>query len=139
MTNENQPPAPTSSSANPSADIPGQPFYDKTRQHLRELLHKRKILERSLAVQEEAIYKKETDYLEDTPAGNIITGFESYTKGVTGATGGGRRRGGVQEINRVFSRSSVSWNVNAVSFTCILWFCVEDREVVRRRRTIANY
>ncbi|KAE8441346.1 hypothetical protein EG329_005495 [Mollisiaceae sp. DMI_Dod_QoI] len=40
------------------------------------------MLERSLALQEETIYKRETDYLEETPGGNIITGFESYTKGV---------------------------------------------------------
>ncbi|KUJ22852.1 NuA4-domain-containing protein [Mollisia scopiformis] len=108
---ENQPPA---AAAGATGDIPGQPYYDKTRQHLRELLHKRKMLERSLAMQEETIYKKETDYLEDTPGGNIITGFESYTKGITNVAGG-RRRGGVQEINRVFSRSSVTWNVNAES------------------------
>src|SRR5205807_1245293 len=68
--------------------------------------------------------KKETEYLEETPSGNIITGFESYTKGTTGGIGGGaaggrsRRGGGVSEGNRVFSRSSVSFNANAVCISC---------------------
>ncbi|RFU32002.1 hypothetical protein B7463_g4301, partial [Scytalidium lignicola] len=107
---ENVPPA----SAN--GDVPGQPFYEKTRQHLKELLHKRRLLERSLTAQEEAIYKKETEYLEETPNGNIITGFESYTKGTSStAPNGSRRKGGIGEGNRVFSRSSISYNINADS------------------------
>jgi chromatin modification-related protein EAF6 len=98
-----------------NGEVPGQPFYDKTRQHLKELLHKKRILERSLSSQEDSIFRKETEYLEETPSGNIITGFEAYTKG-TGATGGGaRRRGGVSEGSRVFSRSSISFNASAVS------------------------
>ncbi|RQM06946.1 hypothetical protein DH86_00000083 [Scytalidium sp. 3C] len=87
---ENVPPA------GANGDVPGQPFYEKTRQHLKELLHKRRILERSLAAQEDAIYKKETEYLEETPSGNIITGFESYTKGTSStAPNGARRKGGI--------------------------------------------
>ena len=95
-----------------SADVPGQPFYEKTRQHLKDLLIKKRMLERSLAAQEEAIYKKETDYLEETPNGNIITGFEAYTKAT--APGAARRKAAVSEQNRVFSRSSVSFGVNVV-------------------------
>jgi chromatin modification-related protein EAF6 len=97
-----------------------QPFYDKARAHLKELLQKKRLLERSLAQQEESIYKKETDYLEDTPSGNIITGFEAYTKGSGSSAPGQRRRAAVQESNRVFSRSSISYNVNAVSGTLLL-------------------
>jgi len=107
---ENVPP----STAPSGTDVPGQPFYDKTRAHLKDLLHRRRVLERSLAAQEDAIYKKETDYLEDTPSGNIITGFEAYTKG-SSTVPGQRRRVLVQEGNRVFSRSSVSYTLNAVS------------------------
>lgn len=111
---ENVPPA------GANGDVPGQPFYEKTRQHLKELLHKRRILERSLAAQEDAIYKKETEYLEETPSGNIITGFESYTKGTSStAPNGARRKGGISESNRVFSRSSTSYNANAVRY--IFW------------------
>src|SRR3954452_18059902 len=86
------------------SDIPGQPFYDKSRAHLKDLIRRKAALERNLSNQEDAIFKKETDYLEDTPHGNIIIGFEGYTKGI-GAQAGQRR--GMQravEGNRVFSR-----------------------------------
>ena len=68
---------------------------------------------RGQAAQEEAIYQKETDYLESTPSGNIITGFDNYTKGTTGAAAQ-RRKTGLTDANRVFSRSSISYNPNAV-------------------------
>jgi chromatin modification-related protein EAF6 len=114
---ENTAPAPA---AGANGDVPGQPFYDKSRQHLKDLLAKKRILERNLATQEDLIYKKETEYLEETPSGNIITGFEAYTKG-SGSSGPGaqRRKAAVQETNRVFSRSSISYNINAVSLPCI--------------------
>lgn len=73
------------------------------------MLAKRAQLERNLQLTEEAIYKKETEYLEETPQGNIITGFDAYTKSSSVAPGGARRRGLVVEMNRVFSRSSVSF------------------------------
>jgi hypothetical protein len=111
---ENVPPA--SAAVGTNGDVPGQPFYDKARAHLKDLLQKKRLLERNLAQQEESIYKKETDYLEDTPSGNIITGFEAYTKGSGSSAPGQRRRAAVQESNRVFSRSSISYNVNAVSW-----------------------
>jgi chromatin modification-related protein EAF6 len=66
---------------------------------------------------EDTIQRKEGEYLEDTPAGNIIIGFEGYVKGGgLGGGGGGRRagdrgaggRGGIDAL-RVFSRSSVSF------------------------------
>jgi chromatin modification-related protein EAF6 len=106
------PPAPAG-----NGEVPGQPFYDKTRQHLKELLHKKRILERSLSMQEDTIFRKETEYLEETPSGNIITGFEAYTKGTGAASGAARRRGGVSEGSRVFSRSSISFNPAAVSLS----------------------
>jgi chromatin modification-related protein EAF6 len=108
-----------------SADVPGTPFYERTRQHLRDLLRKKQILERNLQLTEDTIYKNETDYLEDTPAGNIITGFEGYTKG-SGvlAPGGGRRRAQVVDGNRVFSRSSLSFGVGSASVSYFLsWYC----------------
>lgn len=111
--------APVAASA--SGDVPGQPFYDKARQHLKDLLHKKRILERNLAAQEDLIYKKETEYLEETPSGNIITGFESYTKGSSSsAPVGQRRKAQVQEVNRVFSRSSISFNANMVCRSLLL-------------------
>ena len=60
---------------------------------------------------EESIATKETMYLEGTPNGNIITGFDNYMKGVTGAAAQ-RRKTGPSEQNRVFSRSSISYRPN---------------------------
>jgi chromatin modification-related protein EAF6 len=100
----------------PSTAGAGIPFYEKQRQQLTAMITKRRLLERALANIEDSIAKKENEYLEDTPNGNIITGFENYTKGTSTISGAGqRRRGQVQEANRVFSRSSVSYNGNAVS------------------------
>jgi chromatin modification-related protein EAF6 len=103
---ENQPPA-------TNGDAAGVPFYEKQRSMLHSMIQKRRMLERSLANIEESIAKKETEYLEDTPNGNIITGFEGYTKGTTAAPGQ-RRRGAMQENNKVFSRSSITFNANPV-------------------------
>ncbi|KAH8657606.1 histone acetyltransferase subunit NuA4-domain-containing protein [Tricladium varicosporioides] len=112
---ENQPP-PSAPGATPNGDVPGQPFYERTRSHLKDLLGRKRILERNLQLTEETIYKKETEYLEETPAGNIITGFEQYTKGNAGTiAGGARRRAQVVEGNRVFSRSSISFGPGADS------------------------
>ena len=66
---------------------------------------------------EEEIFRVESQYLEDTTAGNIIKGFDTYIKG-SSATGGGtgtgggtstRRKGGITEQDRIFSRSSASF------------------------------
>lgn len=101
------------------ADVPGLPFYEKSRLHLRDLLRKQQALQRNLANLEETIYRKETEYLEDTPAGNIILGFDGFVKGASVLGGGGGRRGvdgdrrgdsrrGIDGV-RLFSRSSVSY------------------------------
>ncbi|KAB5580826.1 histone acetyltransferase subunit NuA4-domain-containing protein [Coniochaeta sp. 2T2.1] len=90
----------------------GIPYYEKQRQHLKDMIARKRALEKRIAAQEEAIYQKETDYLESTPNGNIITGFDNYTKGTTGAAAQ-RRKTGLMDANRVFSRSSISYNPNA--------------------------
>ncbi|KAM7205805.1 NuA4 domain containing protein [Naviculisporaceae sp. PSN 640] len=90
----------------------GIPYYEKQRQHLKELINRKRTLEKKIVTLEESIYSKETDYLENTPGGNIITGFDNYTKGTSNAAAQ-RRKTGLTDANRVFSRSSVSYNPNA--------------------------
>jgi chromatin modification-related protein EAF6 len=108
---ENQPPQSSAPAA--SNDTPGAPFYEKSRAQLKDLIRRKALLERNLANQEDAIFKKETEYLEDTPQGNIITGFEGYVKGGVQAA---QRRGGQRVVdgNRVFSRSSVSFQAGGI-------------------------
>ncbi|KAK2070474.1 hypothetical protein P8C59_004963 [Phyllachora maydis] len=91
----------------------GQPFYDKQRAHLKDLIARRRALDKRLQASEDDIYQKETEYLESTPHGNIITGFDSYTKGAGTTAAAQRRRMGLTDQNRVFSRSSVSYNPNS--------------------------
>lgn len=59
---------------------------------------------------EESIERKEGEYHDSTPSGNILTGFEHYTKGSTQAAAAQRRKGIHPEQLRVFSRSSVTYN-----------------------------
>lgn len=60
---------------------------------------------------EDGIAQKESTYLESTPGGNIITGFDSYMKTTSGAAAQ-RRKTGPLDQNRVFSRSSISYRPN---------------------------
>ncbi|KAI1277143.1 histone acetyltransferase subunit NuA4-domain-containing protein [Xylaria sp. FL0933] len=105
---ENVHPA-TSSGAGATGDQPGIAHYEKQRQYLKELLQNRKLIERQLVAQEQSILQKETEYLESTPYGNIITGFDGYIKGSSNANAQ-RKRNGLIDQNRIFSRSSISHN-----------------------------
>jgi len=87
--------------------------YKKCLQRVREMTERRRRTERQLQQIEEAIAQKEAIYLESTPSGNIITGFDNYMKGQSGAAAQ-RRKTGPLEQNRVFSRSSISYKPNTV-------------------------
>ena len=121
---------PTSASKTPNASDRGIPYYEKLRRDLRDTINKKRLLDRNLSSVESEIYKLETAYLEETSsAGNIVKGFDNYIKAATaGATaagsgtitgsqaGGARgRRGVANDADRIFSRSSVSFNRDADS------------------------
>ncbi|KAL9604813.1 MAG: hypothetical protein Q9219_000261 [cf. Caloplaca sp. 3 TL-2023] len=135
---ENIPP-PTSTATDTTRGIP---YYEKLKRDLRETLQKKRTLDKNMAALEEQIYRFEASYLEETSsAGNIIKGFDNYVKGSAllglggaagGASGGGggggaggagggggtsTRRKGVTEQDRVFSRSSLSFNRHTLSRT----------------------
>ncbi|KAF2421018.1 NuA4-domain-containing protein [Tothia fuscella] len=108
--------APPSANATSSDSSRGMPYYDRLRRDLRDLLQKKRAADSQIAILEDRIYGIETDYLEQTTAGNIIKGFDNYVKGSTGAStlgvGGGtatRRKGGITEADRIFSRSSANF------------------------------
>ncbi|PHH88206.1 hypothetical protein CDD83_7841 [Cordyceps sp. RAO-2017] len=96
-----------------SGATPTMAEYKKAQARVRDLVERRRTQERKLAQLEDSIAQKESAYLESTPAGNIITGFDNYMKGTSGAAAQ-RRKAGSAEQNRVFSRSSISYRPNTV-------------------------
>lgn len=93
--------------AAPGGGVPGQAFYDREVAELKAMIKEKATIEASLAQIEAQIHAKESEYLETTPYGNIIVGFDGYTKGT--AAGAGRRTKTITESNRIFSNSSVSY------------------------------
>ncbi|CCE35343.1 hypothetical protein E4U22_006237 [Claviceps purpurea] len=91
-----------------TGSLPMLAEYRETQARVRELVEKRRAFERRLHLVEESILTKEASYLESTPNGNIITGFDNYMKGTTGAAAQ-RRKSGPVEQNRVFTKSSISY------------------------------
>lgn len=75
--------------------------YEKVKKNLKELIAKKRAMDKSLNTLEEQLYKLEGAYLEDTPSGNVVRGFENYVKGSQT-----KKRIGLSEQDRVFSMSS---------------------------------
>jgi chromatin modification-related protein EAF6 len=82
-------------------------------QHMSRLeLHTDRIVQLQL---EDNILRVETQYLEETSAGNIIKGFDNYIKGAATTTAAGaggtgtRRKAPISDVDRIFSRSSTSF------------------------------
>jgi phage-related protein len=82
--------------------------YKKQQALVKSLITRRQELEKQLSNLEETIAHKEQVYLDATPNGNIITGYDHYMKSSGGAAAQ-RRKTGLGEQNKVFSRSSVSF------------------------------
>ncbi|KAK9448954.1 histone acetyltransferase subunit NuA4-domain-containing protein [Limtongia smithiae] len=89
--------------------------YETLRRELRDTISKRRTLEKNLAVLEDQLFKFEGAYLEDTPNGNIIKGFDAYLKsGTAGAAHGAsnnsiRRKATFTDSDRLFSLSSATY------------------------------
>lgn len=69
------------------------------------------------AALEAGIASKEAAYLESTPNGNIMTGFDNYIKGGSNAAAG-RKKPVSTEQNRLFTNSSTSYRPSDVSAQC---------------------
>jgi chromatin modification-related protein EAF6 len=125
---ENVPPGSAAKPGANNADRPGLPYYEKLRRDLRDTLQKKRLLDRNMAAIEDQIYRQETAYLEETSvAGNIVKGFDNYIKASAvsasansaggtisgsaagGGMGAGRRKTAINDADRVFSKSSVSY------------------------------
>ncbi|KDQ62463.1 hypothetical protein JAAARDRAFT_170848 [Jaapia argillacea MUCL 33604] len=82
--------------------------YENARKELIAALTKKRVVDKTLAQIEVKIYNDETTYLTETAAhsgGNIIQGFDGYLK----AQGPSRRKYEVNESDRIFSSSSLTY------------------------------
>ncbi|SPO04219.1 uncharacterized protein DNG_06902 [Cephalotrichum gorgonifer] len=101
---------PGAAAPSPTGPPPTIQEYKKEQARLREMINTQKQLAQRLAQLEESIAQKETAYLESTPTGNIIIGYDGYIKGTGPAAN--KKKAPTPEQNRVFSRSSTSYRPN---------------------------
>ncbi|ODV85397.1 hypothetical protein CANARDRAFT_22930 [[Candida] arabinofermentans NRRL YB-2248] len=84
--------------------------YDKLKKKLKESLAKKKELDKKLTKLEEDIFNKETKYLSDgINHGNIIKGFENFTKNVSGTSASRTKKIQFTDEDRIFSLSSATY------------------------------
>ena len=89
-----------------AAPPPTTAYYDQIRRELREMISRKKSIDRSLSSIEDQIYKFEGSYLIETREnGNIVKGFDGYLKGQY-ARGTGRRNDLNMDADRIFTQSS---------------------------------
>jgi chromatin modification-related protein EAF6 len=75
--------------------------YEKMKKELRELINRKRVMDKNLTTLEDQIYKFEGAYLEDASNGNIMKGYDNYMK-----TNQTKRRGTFSDQDRLFSLSS---------------------------------
>lgn len=79
--------------------------YQRLRESLRNLVATKKELDTKLEEVEEKIFIEEGSYLTKATAGNIIKGFDQYTR-----TNQNRRKSVFTDADRLFSQSSTSFD-----------------------------
>ena len=79
-------------------------YYEKLKKELKDLIAKKRVVDKNLNNLEENVYKHEGAYLEDTQHGNIIRGFDNYLKGSVN-----RRKTTANDTDRLFSLSSATY------------------------------
>lgn len=94
--------APKMSKKEPSIDQ-----YTKLKNDLTRLILKKKEIDAKLAELEETIYEKETDYFNESTYGNIVKGFDNFSKGSSG--GNNKRKLVITDEDHIFSMSSATF------------------------------
>ncbi|KAK9471798.1 histone acetyltransferase subunit NuA4-domain-containing protein, partial [Dipodascopsis tothii] len=92
------------------ADKAEMAAYEKAKKELKDMIGKKRMLDKNLAIIEEQIFKYEGAYLDETPNGNIVRGFDNYLK--SSSIGGGsavKRKPAINEDDRLFSLSSSTY------------------------------
>ncbi|KAI5951575.1 EAF6 [Candida jiufengensis] len=105
----------SSTSSNNKAIKPTMDKYNDLKKKLTQQILKKQEINQKLQKLEESIYQKETDYFEESTIGNIVKGFENYSKisggSSIGGTGlmGNKRRIVYTEDDHIFSLSSINF------------------------------
>ncbi|KAG5417584.1 EAF6 [Candida metapsilosis] len=116
---------PSSSSTKQSKGAASVEKYNDLKKKLTQQILKKQEIANKLAKLEDTIYQKESSYFEESYSGNIVKGFENFSKssgGGASATGGGggsgasgfKRRIVYTEDDHIFSLSSISFVKNMV-------------------------
>ncbi|KAI5950399.1 EAF6 [Candida margitis] len=97
--------------------------YNELKKKLTQQILKKQEITNKLSKLEDTIYQKESDYFEESYSGNIVKGFENFSKssgGGSGGSGGGsgtsgfRRKMVYTEDDHIFSLSSINFVKNMV-------------------------
>lgn len=81
--------------------------YTKLKNDLTQLILKKKEIDAKLAELEESIYEKETDYFNESTYGNIVKGFDNFSKGSSG--GSNKRKLVITDEDHILSMSSATF------------------------------
>lgn len=79
--------------------------YERTLRQLRMMLDHSQKVDKELEALEDKLANEEDLYLQESSAGNIVKGFDHYTK-----SNQNRRRSNLTANDRIFSRSSLRTN-----------------------------
>ncbi|GME75759.1 unnamed protein product [Ambrosiozyma monospora] len=108
--------------------------YEKLKKQLKAAINRKKDLDQQLAKLEEDIFNKETKYLSEGAAhGNIIKGFENFTKNSSSSSARNKKIQFTDE-DRIFSLSSSTYvrhlkRINASNANGGMNAAVSDDEV----------
>lgn len=81
--------------------------YTEVKNQLTAQIIKKQELDAKLMELEAQIYEKESDYFEESTYGNIVKGFENFSK-ISGGSGG-KKRMNYTEDDHIFSLSSANF------------------------------
>lgn len=104
---------PKSPSKNEKQQTPSIEQYNELKNQLTQQILKKQELDSQLGTLESTIYDKETEYFNESIYGNIVRGFENFSKnsggGSAGSMGSNKRRLAYTDDDHIFSLSSINF------------------------------
>lgn len=88
-------------------EVPSIEKYTALKNQLTQQILKKQELDSKLSKLEDSIYDKENEYFNESIYGNIVKGFQNFTK--TNTSGSNKRRITYTDSDHIFSLSSVNY------------------------------